>query len=66
VDGLDYITSGAGGRSLYEVDTTKNEPTRRFAAKSFGFAVVDVRPTRLVLQFRDLTGKELYRYERRR
>lgn len=66
VDGTDYITTGAGGGSrLYGVDTTKVEPARKFAAASYGFAEIDVTPTTFVLRFRDASGKEIYRYERR-
>ncbi len=66
VDGIDYVTSGAGGRkSLYDIDTTKAEPSRRFTARRHGFAVLDVTRAAVALEFRDTTGAVIYRHERR-
>lgn len=66
LDGTDYVTSGAAGRDLYDVNTAKIEPSRKFAQRSHGFAVFEADAKQLILMFMDQLGTEIYRYQRTR
>jgi len=52
VDGIDYVVSGAGGASNYDLgDTTRANPARKFVASRPGFADVEVSEGSLTLRF---------------
>jgi hypothetical protein len=67
VAGIDYVTSGGGGRTTYAVgDTTKADPRRRFAASLTGFAVFDIDASSLTIRLIASDGRLLHRYVRRK
>ena len=52
MDGIDYVVTGAGGASNYDLgDTTKANPARRFVASRPGFADVEVSEGALTVRF---------------
>jgi len=52
VDGIDYVVSGAGGASNYDLgDTTRANPARKFVASRPGFADLEVSDGSLTLRF---------------
>jgi tartrate-resistant acid phosphatase type 5 len=52
VDGIDYVVSGAGGASNYDLgDTTRANPARKFVASRPGFADIEVSDASLTLRF---------------
>lgn len=71
VDGIEYVTSGGGGRvALYPIDSTATSGAtsgaRKFAAKAHGFATFEITDETFTLQFLDTAGKVLYTYTRTR
>ena len=76
MDGIDYVVTGAGGASMYNLgDTTRANPARRFVASRPGFADVEVADDSLTVQFVGIGPATasapqppvaLYRYVRRR
>jgi tartrate-resistant acid phosphatase type 5 len=67
VDGIDYIVTGAGGATNYDLgDTAKVAPDRRFMLSAPGFADVQVKNDALVLRFIGADSKVLYEYTRKK
>jgi tartrate-resistant acid phosphatase type 5 len=67
VDGIEFVTSGAAGASVYSLgDTTKVDPRQKFARAVPGFAVVDVTNDALTLRFVGRDSQVLYTYTRRK
>ena len=58
VDGLNLFISGGGGRPLYAVD--EHSPVALWAAKEFGFTVIEANANQFKVSFVGTNGQSLY------
>lgn len=73
MDGIDYVVTGAGGASNYDLgDTTRANPARKFVASRPAFAELDVSEGAISVRFVGIAPNQpgvptvLYEYTRRR
>lgn len=56
-----YLVSGGGGKSLYNIKNSDN--SLRFAESKYGFSLLTVEPSQLVVEFFNEEGKQEYHME---
>jgi Iron/zinc purple acid phosphatase-like protein C len=60
IDGTTYLITGNGGAHLRPVGKS---PFTAFSLSQYGFSLLEVRKTKIVIQGIDLNGKEIDRGE---